>query len=74
MSEFKSYYSDNEILIEDKNILDDIHYLTAHGIDFYLIINRDENRAIRLTTDLNVAEESCKLDRRLIYNYIHNNK
>lgn len=74
------YYSDHEIKIEDKDILSWIRYLCGHGVSFYIIICREENKAYAICTTPEQATTKCMLlesknkGKHFIYDYIHNNQ
>lgn len=81
MKPYKSlvYYSDNEIKIEDEDILFKIKYLCGHGVNFYIIICREENKAYDICTTPEQADTKCIMlesknkGKHFIYDYIHNN-
>ena len=74
------HYSDNEIKIEDDDILSLIKYLCGHGVSFYIIICREENKAYAICTTPEQATEKCIMlesknkGKHFIYNLIHNNQ
>jgi hypothetical protein len=74
------YYSDKDIVIEDDDLYSWIKLLCSHGVSFFIIINKKENKAYKLCTDEEQAEKLCRnLNKQMdcndfIYDYIHNSK
>ena len=72
------YYSDHNIVIDDPDIYSWIRYLCGHGVSFYIILNRKENKAYKIVTSIDEAEKAChKLNKQLdcndfIFDFIHN--
>lgn len=73
------YYNKHKIKIEDTDLLSCIKYLCGHGVNFYIIICREENKAYTICTTPEQATEKCIMlesknkGKHFIYDLIHNN-
>lgn len=73
------YYGDKNIEISDPDIYSWVKYLTAHGVDFYLLVDRINNKALGIKTCAEDASKECQklskqLDTTVIFEFIHNNR
>ena len=72
-------YGDKQIEIVDDEIYKWVKYLTAHGVDFYLLVDREQNKALALKTSAEDASKECQrlskqLDTTVIFEFIRNNR